>query len=155
MTRGRNKETSIIEIHNLKALILELKALGYSYAEIIREVQTKRNIQISKSALTRFFSKHREIANKYKDDHSRAIGEYSIDISERIRDITDSNRKSMRDINNLLNKSSLNPNERVQFKGELHAIIDDLLDKYISIEHDNISLMTLLREDYNNLRLVR
>jgi hypothetical protein len=152
MVRGRGQQMSIIEREGLIALILELNALGYNYTEIIKEVQKRRNITLSKSALTRFFNKHRQIAKDYGDSsYARAVGDYSIDISDRLRRTIHSIRTSTKDIREAIDKCNIPYNQKSSLKKQIYDIMDEFRETYGTIEHDTMSLMILLREDYESV----
>ena len=152
MVKGRNPEQqSVIEREGLVALILELHSLGYNYTQIIAEVQKRRNITISKSALTRFFNKHRQIGRDYNDNYYRAIGEYSIDLSDRIRRMVNDTRKATMDWKDSIDNCDMPTNQKYKLKRQTDKIMRDLLEEYGNVEHDTMSLMILLRKNHQSV----
>jgi len=146
MTKGLGKVQSKIEKHGLEPMILELQALGKNYPAIIKEVKAQRNIDISKSALTRFFHHSDTIAKRTKDLEV-AVQEYRISIPKRIHEMMQKVRNVTRDIHRVLDESSLKPVERRRVKEEVETSLKELNVEYARLERETISLVTAM--NYN------
>jgi hypothetical protein len=154
MSKGIHYKPSKIEENNLGYIILNLMARGYKYDKIISHIRAEYGVDISKSAITRYLNKSKDIGNRYSDDYSKAFSDHSKETRDRITTIVHNSKLAINDIDSILNNSGLNPSDRSIIKKEIRGIIEGLLREYSDVESVTISLMELLKrnmEDINKL----
>ena len=148
MSRGLHQKTSKIEANQLGHIILDYLSKGWSYKEIIRDIRAKYDVEISKSAITRYLAKP-DIVNE-RESYKELFKDHTSDTIQRIQRTLSSIRLAHSDINRLLNDSNLKPTNRSTLKKDIKVVIDNMLEEYAKIESTTMALMRASSDQVNN-----
>jgi intein-encoded DNA endonuclease-like protein len=148
MTKGLHTKQSKVEKHRLGHIILDLLSRGWSYNQIIRDIKVRYDVDISKSAISRFLDKSKDIKKQKLYSFEQAFKDHSADTIERIKNTLHNIRTSFNDINRLLDSSSLKPIERSRLKADIKVVRDDMLEEYALIESTTLGLMKMMEDNY-------
>lgn len=151
MNKGIHLKQTKIERHRIGHIILDLLSKGLSYSQIVRDIRVRYNVDISKSAITRFLNKSKEIREQCDKSYDEAFRYHSRSTVKRIERVIHNVRRGLNDINRLLDESSLKPVERSRLKADIKIITNDMLEEYATIESTTLSIMKLMQDNYDSI----